>query len=150
MVKKVSNSHGAVLENPTFIKLVKNLSPCDRTECSLAVHKNPPVVHMCSQINPIQAPTLILRQMLIQLFHNTQAQHFQITLFLQIVQQKFYIGYLYLFLHECCMSQLSHHPRSGHPNSNWCGVQIMCLTSVPYSQVFCCLFPLRSKCYSRS
>jgi hypothetical protein len=27
MVKKVSNSHGAVLENPTFIQLVKNLPP---------------------------------------------------------------------------------------------------------------------------
>lgn len=61
MVKKASNSHSAVLEYPTFIKLVKNLPPNDRNECSLPVHKSPPVVHMFSQINPIQAPTLILR-----------------------------------------------------------------------------------------
>jgi hypothetical protein len=27
MVKEVNNSHGAVLENPTFIQLLKNLPP---------------------------------------------------------------------------------------------------------------------------
>ena len=71
MVKKVSNSHGAVLENPTCIQLVKNLPPMMEAKCPLPVHNSPPMVHMSSQINPIQAPTLILRQILI--FHNTQA-----------------------------------------------------------------------------
>jgi hypothetical protein len=32
MVKEVSNGRGAVLENPTFIKLIKNLSPNDQAE----------------------------------------------------------------------------------------------------------------------
>lgn len=148
MSKKVSNSHGAILENPTFIQLVKNLPPYDRTECFLPVHKSLPLVQMLSQIHPIQAPTLILR--LILILHNSKTQFLPITPFLQIFQRKFCIGYLYLFLHECCMSRLSLRPRSGNSNKNWCGAQIMNLTTVPYSQSFCCLFPLRSKCCRRN
>ena len=82
MSKKVSNSHGAILENPTFIQLVKNLPPYDRTECFLPVHKSLPLVQMLSQIHPIQAPTLILR--LILILHNSKTQFLPITPFLQI------------------------------------------------------------------
>jgi hypothetical protein len=32
MVKEVSNNRGAVLENPRFIQLIKNLPPNDRAE----------------------------------------------------------------------------------------------------------------------